>query len=100
MIEYVDQTALYLAASEGRLNTVKYLVEEQGFDPTFTSKENQSAFHLATRFEMLDIVKYFVERLGSADRFELLFSDIMSGQTAYDIAVRQVERDSHYGDLG
>lgn len=71
-VESCDQNALHLPASEGRSDTVKYLVEEAGFDVEEPSSNDDTVFHLALRYGMLDIVKYVIESVSSEDSLAYL----------------------------
>ena len=59
-----DRTSLHLAAALGRLQMVRYLVEEAGADLRVRDDSGSTLLDLATRNGRLEVVRYLVEERG------------------------------------
>lgn len=88
-----DSNALHLAARAGRLEMMKYFVEDCGFDVSQGDSDGDGALHTSARYGMLNAVKYLVERLDAATCLEIICTKNNTGQTAYDIAAMWLEAD-------
>jgi ankyrin repeat protein len=55
-------TFLHLAACNGKLRTVKYLVEEKEVDVKEKNNDGSTPLHFAADDGRLDMVKYFIEK--------------------------------------
>jgi len=62
-----DFIPLRLAAAGGKLDTVQYLISEQGCDPMcrgaaplINAYQNSTPLHLAALFGILEVVKYLI----------------------------------------
>ena len=50
------------AAVKGKLNTLKFFIEEQHYDPKQKGFMSKTLLHCACAFGHLDIVKYLIEK--------------------------------------
>ncbi|KAG6913026.1 hypothetical protein DXG01_010334, partial [Tephrocybe rancida] len=58
---YYTQNVLHLGAEAGRMDIVKYCVEECKMNVTTTDHNKRNVFHLGAQAGSMDIVKYCVE---------------------------------------
>ena len=56
------ETDIVKAVNEGKLNSVKYLIEKKGIDPNLDTGKYGSLLILACRSERLNIVQYLIEK--------------------------------------
>ena len=59
------RTALHLAARNGHLEVVKYLLEKGGAEVNEEDNDGWTALHLAARYGHLEVVKYLLEKGGT-----------------------------------
>ncbi|MDC7124981.1 MAG: ankyrin repeat domain-containing protein [Spirochaetales bacterium] len=57
---FTGDTVLHTLADYGRLECIKYLIEEKGFDPHCVNKGNNTILHNACWSGSIDLVKYLV----------------------------------------
>ena len=58
----MGRTLLYVAAENGHLDTVKYLIEEQPCDPGCLDESNATPLHLAAVDGHLNVIKYLTKQ--------------------------------------
>ena len=58
-----ENTPLHLAAYEGRLDIVLYLISERGCDPMCRGQYGRTPLHSACQGDRLDVVKYLIEKV-------------------------------------
>ncbi len=55
-----NDTALHIAAAHGRIQILKYLIEDQGCNPASLGWHGTTSLHMAAEFKHLSIVQYLV----------------------------------------
>ncbi|XP_052063026.1 ankyrin repeat domain-containing protein 39-like [Mytilus californianus] len=57
-------TALHVAANNGHLHVVQWLIEEGGMNPLDKSQKGETSLHVAARWGQLNITKWLIEEKG------------------------------------
>lgn len=88
-LETNDKTPLHLAAQKGRLNLVKYFVNDREVHLDLKDKYGKIPLHLAAENGHLDVVEYFVEdkgvKLDVKDRYGMVPLHLAAQEERLDV---------------
>ncbi|KAJ3095166.1 Ankyrin repeat domain-containing protein 16 [Phlyctochytrium planicorne] len=87
------KNVLTVAGEWGRLELLKYLIDEMKVDPFLVDKNGVSAFMSAARFNRVEVLEYYVGKFPKKVT-DLVGTKDKEGETALDLAVKETSEDA------
>ena len=59
-LDKYGRNVIHYAAKGGQIETLKYFIEEKGYDPISQGRDGWTTLHIAAQFNQLEVVEYLI----------------------------------------